>query len=129
MEIQRQLDQETKAAIAERKAANLAKASQLRLQVETDLDDLGDEFAEGIKTGQIDKTKAPTEWQRVTKERLTASLKDAPEEHRAALQSTLDARLARVTRTKIMKGVHTLSLIHISEPTRPRFGSRMPSSA
>ena len=42
MEIQRQLDQETKAAIAERKAANLAKASQLRLQVETDLDDLGD---------------------------------------------------------------------------------------
>ena len=25
--------------------------------------------------------------------------------------------------------VHYLSLIHISEPTRPRFGSRMPSSA
>ena len=26
-------------------------------------------------------------------------------------------------------GVLDLSLIHISEPTRPRFGSRMPSSA
>ena len=26
-------------------------------------------------------------------------------------------------------GVGYLSLIHISEPTRPRFGSRMPSSA
>ena len=25
--------------------------------------------------------------------------------------------------------VYSLSLIHISEPTRPRFGSRMPSSA
>ena len=25
--------------------------------------------------------------------------------------------------------VRALSLIHISEPTRPRFGSRMPSSA
>ena len=27
------------------------------------------------------------------------------------------------------KTAHFLSLIHISEPTRPRFGSRMPSSA
>ena len=25
--------------------------------------------------------------------------------------------------------IYALSLIHISEPTRPRFGSRMPSSA
>ena len=27
------------------------------------------------------------------------------------------------------RAVPNLSLIHISEPTRPRFGSRMPSSA
>ena len=29
----------------------------------------------------------------------------------------------------MFKGGQLLSLIHISEPTRPRFGSRMPSSA
>ena len=28
-----------------------------------------------------------------------------------------------------VRGIYDLSLIHISEPTRPRFGSRMPSSA
>ena len=30
---------------------------------------------------------------------------------------------------KIVNYILDLSLIHISEPTRPRFGSRMPSSA
>ena len=29
----------------------------------------------------------------------------------------------------LLGAILTLSLIHISEPTRPRFGSRMPSSA
>ena len=30
---------------------------------------------------------------------------------------------------KLIEKAKNLSLIHISEPTRPRFGSRMPSSA
>ena len=34
-----------------------------------------------------------------------------------------------ISRTAVLLAIASLSLIHISEPTRPRFGSRMPSSA
>ena len=46
--------------------------------------------------------------------------------------STTNALKTQGTELFMKKGTGTgatLSLIHISEPTRPRFGSRMPSSA
>ena len=35
----------------------------------------------------------------------------------------------RIEKIRLVVMDRNLSLIHISEPTRPRFGSRMPSSA
>ena len=41
----------------------------------------------------------------------------------------LPAALGILLLRSLLKLLLNLSLIHISEPTRPRFGSRMPSSA
>ena len=43
-------------------------------------------------------------------------------------ERVVDEARAHLSTIKILRNLH-LSLIHISEPTRPRFGSRMPSSA
>ena len=51
------------------------------------------------------------------------SLADISERQGISL-SYLEQLFAKLRRSSLV-----LSLIHISEPTRPRFGSRMPSSA
>ena len=81
-------------------------------------------YAEGNPFPYLSKSAAE-EWER----------KDA-ERRKHWLENTADARYDQLLQELkncqyIPPGTITtcLSLIHISEPTRPRFGSRMPSSA
>ena len=52
-----------------------------------------------------------------------------PEFKAAAAARRLNARAPESHLATVRRARKILSLIHISEPTRPRFGSRMPSSA
>ena len=81
--------------LAARKAADKAQALTELSFAGDDLAALGDEFANGIKTGQIDKTKAGEEWVTRARERAAAALEKVPADHRPDVQRDLDHRVRR----------------------------------
>jgi len=81
--------------LAARKAADRAQALTELQFAGDDLAALGDEFANGIKTGQIDKTKAGEEWVTQARERAAAALEKVPADHRPDVQRDLDHRVRR----------------------------------
>lgn len=92
-------------AIATREAADRAQAVGALHQAQDDLQTLGEEFAEGVRTGQRDKTKAGQEWAEAARERITSTLEAVPPSHRTTVQADLDRRVAGMGRAVIGKAV------------------------
>ncbi|MDP2074636.1 hypothetical protein [Hydrogenophaga sp.] len=86
-------------ARATAEAAERAKAAMALQTIETDLDIASDEVAEGIRTGQIEKTQAGEEFKRRTQERITAGMSSIPQAHAPLAQASLNNRVNRLNRT------------------------------
>jgi len=86
-------------AKATREAADRSKAAIALQTMETDLDVIGDEVAEGVRTGQIDKTLADEEFKRRSQERITGGLADIPQAHAGLAQASINGRAGRIGRT------------------------------
>src|SRR5574341_769433 len=89
---------EEREARMRREAADEATARGALGAARDDLTSAADEMAEGIRTGQIDKTKAAEEWQARAKERIESALPGVPQAHRAVVQQDLDRRVAALSR-------------------------------
>lgn len=98
-EEQRQQILADRQAKATRDAAERARAAVGLTNMENDLDLLGDEVAEGVRTGQIDKASAVEEFRRRAQERVTTGLDGFPQEHAGMAQASINGRMGRLTRT------------------------------
>lgn len=89
---QRFAQQAADEAYNQRQAANKAQANALMMQAQDDLAVLHDEFGDGVKTGQIDKTKAAEEWQAKSRERINAVIETIPQDFRQLAGQQLNHR-------------------------------------
>lgn len=85
-------------AYNQRQAANKAQANALMMQAQDDLALLHDDVGEGVKTGQIDKTKASEEWQTKSRERINAVIETIPQDYRQLAQQQLNHRATVLSR-------------------------------
>lgn len=79
-------------------AADRAKAAAKMRDIEAGLATIGDDVAEGIKNGQIDKTKAADEFKRLTQEHITAGMADVPVAHQSMVQEAANTYATRLSR-------------------------------
>lgn len=92
-------------ALAERKAADRAQALGAMQRGQDELATLGDDFAEGVRTGARDKRTALQDWEQSTNERLTALLEDVPPDHAGAVRQQLEHRARLVARSTVGRSV------------------------
>lgn len=81
-----------------RDAADRATAMGVLTKARDDLATLHDDTNEGVRTGQIDKTKATDEWTLRTKDAITAALQNVPQSQRDLVQKDLDHTAAKLSR-------------------------------
>ncbi|MFT3720417.1 hypothetical protein [Pseudorhodoferax sp.] len=81
-----------------RKAADRAKALGTMYKAQADLDTLGDDIAEGIASGDIDKRAAEREFSTRAQERVTQAMADVPMEHAELTRIDLESRVGRLGR-------------------------------
>lgn len=81
------------------KAARRSKAQNTVEQAQDDLIGITEEVAEGVRSGSIDKDKAGEEFQARTRERMAAAAEATPDEFREIVQTTLDGKARRFSRT------------------------------
>jgi hypothetical protein len=91
--------QEAARAKAAADAAQRARAAMQVQTIESDLDVITDEVAEGVRTGQVPKDKAGEEFKRRTQERIKVGMESMPAEHVELAQMGVNNRVTRLSRS------------------------------
>lgn len=127
---ERQAEAEAKAT---REAADRAKAAISLTTIENDLDLIGDEVSEGVRTGKVDKTQAAEEFQRRAQERVDTGMADIPQAHAGQVQAAVVGRMGRLGRgvsravtqrdqTDVLAGLdatlETAQRLYLTDPAR-----------
>lgn len=92
-------------ALAERKAADKAQALGVLQRAQDEFKTLGDEFADGVRSGSRDKRTALQDWEEATRDRLTTFLEEVPQDHAGAVRLQLEHGARQLARTAVGKAV------------------------
>lgn len=96
-------DEQRQAAIAD--AARRAKSAASMREIDADLDQIAADVADGVRTGQIDKTSATEEFKRRSQERMATGMEGISQEDQGIAQQSFNARSTRLNRAVVSKSV------------------------